>query len=314
MKKTSQLPTLQILLILLVGLTFIQTATAQQTDTLSVYFQFGEWKIQKSQVRRIEAIPRVIYTNDLDSVHYIGMADSVGSLMDNLKLGEKRAQEVSRAVSPFLQTKPPYRVYSMGEQRGDAGESRRVDVIFFSPELIPNDQVELPPSDTILRAPLCLKRADTLLHRSHIYSERERRRSYVTIETNYVNIVKDSLFYCARRLGTSARGDSIEIYPIKWQVGKTYGIGNKKQDKYCRVDKRDFDEFELFTVDTGNCRGCAFSEFEYARNRRASSEKCRMADRFLMNHLEVKQKRFRSGLVNVRVPKTYVIKNERYYL
>jgi outer membrane protein OmpA-like peptidoglycan-associated protein len=110
---------------------------AQNSDTLSVHFAFGKHEISAKQAKRIQAIPNHIYVNDLDSVHYIGMADSVGSLRANHKLGEKRAREVLKYSKNYFTTNPLIRIFSRGElQRDDPANNRRVDFVFFSKPVV----------------------------------------------------------------------------------------------------------------------------------------------------------------------------------
>lgn len=64
-------------------------------DTLHINFEFGSNRINKSQKLKLDSLPINFDVFQLDSVVYIGMADTVGNIDANLKLSYKRAVAVN---------------------------------------------------------------------------------------------------------------------------------------------------------------------------------------------------------------------------
>lgn len=281
---------------------------AQSSDTLSVYFAFGKHEISAKQARRIHAIPNNIYVNDLDSVHYIGMTDSVGSLKANHKLGEKRAREVMRASKSYFTTNPNIRIYSKGEvQRDDPASNRRVDVIFFSKPVVEEvKKIDWP--DT-----LCLKRADSLFHRSLVRDVQYRRKDYTLIETIVKPQKRKNTYYYMHRIARTSEKDTFEIKELRWSLSSSKSTISEAPDYYSRVPKNDFGEFGIFTMTRPPCAVSTYDQDEYFELKSGPKVKCLQVDRFLMHHLLVKRILFNKKEVRVRVPKVYVNMDNVYF-
>ena len=71
-------------------------------DTISVYFDFSQHKLSDSEINEIFSIPTKYDLSDLDSVHFIGLSDSIDDLNTNIKLSEKRARNVAKYAERII--------------------------------------------------------------------------------------------------------------------------------------------------------------------------------------------------------------------
>ncbi len=276
---------------------------------MSVYFEFGKSNILPKQMRRIRAIPHNIYVNNLDSVHFVGMADSVGSIKANLSLGYKRAKTVSKVCKKMFPTSPKIVVSSRGELRGrNMAGNRRVDVIFFSKpeEVIVVEDTFSPPIE------FCYKRADTLLHRSFVHTVQHRRKDYVSVETNFADS-RTLIYYAGKTTKTKDWRDSMSIYRLRWRKSKLKTKRRNYPDYYVRIPKNDYDNYAIFTIDSTPCDGCENLLADYSAFMKKESIKCHQVDRFLMDHLDMKHRFFRSNKVTVRAERSYIDKSATYF-
>src|SRR4051812_5290427 len=85
-------------------------------DTLSVYFQSGSSDIEDNQLNVLNSIPMRFDLSELDSVHYIGVADSIGDLKSNIRLSEKRAIKTSHYCKRLFPENYLYKTTAMGER------------------------------------------------------------------------------------------------------------------------------------------------------------------------------------------------------
>src|SRR4029077_16011923 len=96
------------------------------------YFEFGSSKILAGQLETLNSIPAKYNLSDLDSIHFIGTADSIGDLKSNFKLAEKRASHVAKYCERVIPGNVTYKVTSLGEiAEAERNKSRRVDIIFY---------------------------------------------------------------------------------------------------------------------------------------------------------------------------------------
>lgn len=290
----------------IISLFFAASLFAQTSDTLSVYFEFGKHEISPKQLKRIQLIPQNVYVNDLDSVHYIGMADSVGSVKANKKLGERRAKEVAKYSKKYFTTDPNIKIMSKGELRSaNTARSRRVDVIFYQAKLEEEEKPELI-TDT-----LCLKRTDSLFHRSLVRDIEYRGEEYVVIET-ILNRKELKKYYYLNRVRGRNSEDTFTIHKVIWQRSRTKSSIDKSPDYFTKIPKLSFTEFSIFTRSNPPCYLPKLEKQQYIEQGGGVRSKCLQVDRFLMHHLQVKKILYNQNEVNVRVPKAYVNLEEVY--
>ncbi|MCB9263200.1 MAG: hypothetical protein H6607_12570 [Flavobacteriales bacterium] len=278
----------------------------QTTDTISIYFEFGKNEINSKQLKKINSIPLKTYINNVDSVYFIGMADSVGSIKDNLALGEKRAREVYKNCKSFFPTDPKITVLSRGEVVLKSTQlSRRVDIILFS-NSHEEIMVEIPPKPDSL----CYYRADSLYHRSLIKPIIYRKKPYVLIETySGPHFNKRAYFYASYDTAL----DSAILHPLKWRVSKAYEKTSTQTDYYTQIPKEDFENYGIITPGKKPCQNCGYELQNYAVEYENETAECLQTDWFLMQHAEAKTLRFDKSVAIVRVRKTYVNLNQEYF-
>lgn len=153
-------------------------------DTLSVFFEFGKWRIPREELKTLATIPYRYDLSALDSVQFIGMADSVGSLASNLKLSRKRATEVAEQCREHFPARTPISTFAMGAiDRGDRARNRRVDIVFHLKPLAQQDREERDSHSEPKPPELpCYIRDCDLMSRCIVTPFKKGRKEYVEVE------------------------------------------------------------------------------------------------------------------------------------
>ncbi|HET6227125.1 MAG TPA: OmpA family protein, partial [Bacteroidia bacterium] len=120
----------------LILLVFMNVSRSYGQDTLSIYFNTGISKIHEEQTNILNTIPTRYDLSDLDSVYFIGLADSVGDAKLNLKLSEKRAKNIAAYCEKFISKTTVTKIIARGESTLEQAEkNRKVSIVlYFSPE------------------------------------------------------------------------------------------------------------------------------------------------------------------------------------
>jgi len=170
-------------LVLLAFFSTLQEAATQ--DTLSVFFEFGKWRIPRSEQKTLSSISYRIDLSALDSVQFIGMADSIGSLASNLKLSHQRAKEVADRCRKHLPARTPISTFAIGAiDSGDRARNRRVDIVFHLNHHAEQGQQEHDSRDDPKPEPElpCFIRDCDLMSRCIVTPFMKGRREFVEIE------------------------------------------------------------------------------------------------------------------------------------
>ncbi len=196
-------------------LTMLTSVHVHGQDTISVFFDFGHSKILYSELEKLNAIPINYDLSDLDSIHFIGMADSVGDFKANIKLSEKRAKNVARHCERLFPENVTTKITALGERTIDESEkNRRVDIILhFKP--IQAEQVE--QTEDIQKKEVCYNIDYKLLHRCHLRIVTKRKKELTIIETNIPDLRKNKEHYYG---STSKNGDFL-AKKVKWSSKRT---------------------------------------------------------------------------------------------
>ncbi len=278
-------------------------AYAQETDTVRIYFAYGKSVVPKRQMKKIHRLSELVYLNDLDSVHFVGMTDSTGSKESNIALGRKRAKEVAKWCEHKFTTKPKITITTKGEKNaGDHPRYRRVEVIFY------HQVQELPMVAMDTPDQYCFKPADTLMHRSLIRNVKHRRMPHMMVETFY----RPTKAYYSAHVDPSTSKPVVQ--PVRWRKSKPTEYNRYHSDYYALIPAQDYEDFGVFVIDTTDCdTNCGLTPNKYAAFRESVSDKCLQVDRFLMNHLQAKRRWYHAYSTKVRVHRTYVDLNTTYY-
>ncbi|MCH8902806.1 MAG: OmpA family protein [Bacteroidetes bacterium] len=270
-------------------------------DTVSIYFRLGSSKILDAQRETLNAITVKFDLSELDSVNYIGMADSVGDLKSNFRLAEKRARNVAKYCKKLLPAKIPSRSMSLGEstERNDNAQNRRVDIVLFFPteEEVVVEEIEG-----------CYYIDYALLHRSHVRTVTKGKKEWIIIETDEADLKKSKEHYTA----TMTKGGEVRTKKVNWSKWFN-GKGWYSNTRYiAKILKKDFDAFKIFKIEEPPCNECneAFpSEIEITKE-----DTCVQVDRFLMHNILFKYMPFSFRSVKIRAPRKYVVIDDQYYI
>ncbi|MBI34954.1 MAG: hypothetical protein CMP67_06275 [Flavobacteriales bacterium] len=144
-------------------------------DTISIYFNFGESKIPNRELKKLTDIPSNYDLSELDSINFIGMADSIGDFKQNLKLSEKRVLNTYRKCKNILPKNIAIRKIAIGEKTNKKKEkNRRVDIIlYFQP--FQNNEID-DNNDINKLKKICYNIDYELLHRCHLRVIKKRKK------------------------------------------------------------------------------------------------------------------------------------------
>lgn len=280
----------------------LHDAAAQ--DTLSVYFEFGKWRIPREEQKTLATIPYRFELSSLDSVQFIGMADSIGSLTSNLKLSHRRATEVADHCRKHLPLHTPTSTYATGAiDQGDRVLNRRVDIVFH---LKPASRSEQERLETLhepqpLPEPPCYVSDCDLMSRCIVTSFMKGRREFMEIEApgrlsvpNPSGAVLDMNVTRYRR-----SADTNEHIRLKWTRKPSR---NKKAPAsfITSLPKADFDRYGVLIKKDGDCVV-------------PTLDTCVRIDHALMQELQYRPSFNISKGLLVRAPRYAVKPNARYF-
>lgn len=273
---------------------------SKSQDTISIYFEFGKSKISEQQAMILNSISSRFDLAEIDSVHYTGMADSVGDVKANLKLSKKRAQETADYCKRFLGKNHPYRTIALGEKSGTSREqNRRVNIVFYMKAItVPTTKAEdvTPDSEPMKLQGSCYYVDYELLHRCSRRVIVKNRVEYVRLEALHFFLKNQKEHYYA----TVNKSGAVEVKKVKWRNDVTL------------IPKKDFQQFRIFKTGKEPCEEC--SEDLEARKGIVYESNCIQVDRFLMKNLQAKTGFFRPRSAKIRALREYVNPGDRYYI
>jgi len=295
--------TLRIIFILI---TFLIYNPIFGQDTISIYFEFGQSKIPDEQLIPLNAIPTLYDLSDLDSVYFIGMADSVGDLESNFDLSEKRARNVAKYCERIINTTLPVRVKALGESLNDEKwKNRRVLVIFFFKPVQPEED-EIQNENKIKES--CYYIDYHLLHHSHIRTITKRKKNLVLIETTLPDLKKKKEQY----YGSTTKNGEFIVKKVKWAFLRTGKLWWSQTRYVATIPEEDFKKYKIFKVGDLPCDSCS----EDFRNKAfiINEDTCMQVDYFVMENMQIKRSLFNRTSVEIRVPREYINYEDKYYI
>lgn len=277
-------------------------------DTLSVYFQFGSPKVDPGQFETLNSIPERFTLADVRGVRFIGMADSVGSLEDNLKLSQKRARNVARYCKRILPKEIPTRLAALGERsRKDPAKSRRVDIVFFLKDNVLPDS-SASTKDTLKETVPCFYIDYKLLHRNHTRTVIKREKEYTHIEVGAKDRQKGRQYYWASENDSGA----LVTHKVKWKSQPTGNHWWSERRFTTSIPQPAFEKYKVFTLENPPCTTCA--EDLEANRAITLEDTCLQVDRFLQDNLQIRPLLFKRKYVKARVPREYVDLEDQYFI
>lgn len=282
-------------------------------DTVSVFFPFGSAKLASDQQEVLHQAANSFALEDLDSVHFVGFADSVGNARANKKLSERRAMHVVKLSRAIFPKAVPTKMDAVGEQRNrNEQQNRRVDVVFYfpdPPELAAEEKEEDVPTEEA--KPFCVNIDYVLLSKGNVRTFRKGQKEYVIIEVFEAFLMEKKEHY----YGYYSKQGNFVRKKVRWRRGrvkqtKTTSWNNSRL--IAQIPKAAFDQFKIFKTSDLPCDEC---NEDVTQVQAASNETtCEQQDFFLMRNLQFKRKVFSRGTSKIRVPKQYVDPNATYYI
>lgn len=274
-------------------------------DTLVVYFEVNSAGLSYGDRLRLHTISTEFDLSSLDSIHFIGYADSTGNLKSNLRLSERRAQNTYKECKSFIEEETPIRIMALGENiRKENWQSRRVEIILFYPE--PDELVE---AAEIIKDvdPKCFFVDFEALEYCNVREFSKGKRTYVQIEALNIPLFKERKHYYVLY---DNKGKAT-VQRLNWKLKTTGRLWWKKQRWVATIPKVSYDKFQFFTLDNAPCTGC--SETIFTKDTIVRTVLKYYPDVFLMNTMQTRIQFFGRSKMKIRVPKEYVDLSESYF-
>lgn len=273
-------------------------------DTVSVFFEIGKSHLTQKTRKTLENLPVNYDLSSVDSVIFIGVADSVGSLRSNLRLSKNRANQVERFCTYLIPEGIKTTKYAIGEDyKKVRAFNRRVDVVIYhQPKVVKTPKpIKQEPKKQ------CYIVDYKLLSFTHWRTIKKRRKEYVLIEVPiHQNPTSNNLYY-----GVQGYDGQFSARKVRWEK-QTIGRLWWSTSRYVTtIPKASFDQYRLFRVEDPPCNDChepfdSISEIKKWRD-------CKQADYFVMKNLQLTFNFLNKKSVKVRVPREYVNPSLNYY-
>ncbi len=286
----------------LVAFLSLYGVTQAQRDTIKVYFAFGSSKLPPKALPKLERIAVDYDLSQVDSIQFIGFADSVGRVNANIKLSRKRARNVYKACKRFIGKTVPINIMARGEgQRSDDSQNRRVEVIIH----VAKESEQVPDSIPNVD-PGCFFVDFEALEICNLRTITKRKKEVVHIEaTPHPYLKKTSHYYVHR----SKEGQHT-VRKVKWRERVTGKLWWKKRRLVTTIPKFGFDRYQFFTLDKAPCDGC--KENLLKKDTLIMNVRKYYPDFFLMRNMQARVRFFKREL-KIRAPKEYVNPMDKYY-
>lgn len=285
---------------LLVGM-FLSFWTYGQ-DTTCVYFDFGKSKVKKTYRQRLLGLHDRYDLSSVDSIQFVGYADSVGKSQSNMKLARKRAESAWEVAKNVLPEEIPFSIVSRGEDKNSVDSvNRRVEVILFYPRKI--EEVEVT-ADTL--NPKCFFVATDLIVQCNVRVITRRKKEYVQLITPSDTSFSNRTFYYAR---VSKEG-ATEYKKLRWKEKKIGDDWWRKNRLVAEVPRKECLNYGIFEMQEAPCSGC--KETIITKDTAIVWVQKFYPNAFLSQVMQVKD--HRPGKTRIRVPAEFVDASEDYFV
>lgn len=298
---------------LLFGLFFSKAIYSQ--DTIRINFKFGSARLLNAENKKIDNIPLNFDVFQIDSIEYIGMADTVGKSTSNFKLSKKRAVNVSKYALKVLPKNIKYRVSALGEiTNKEASQSRQVAIVFHYTNVYQSGSLEESNSKTIDSN--CIYIDYTLLNTSHIRLVKKRKNEFIYIES--IPIIMEEIpkyfkpfDYDNHYYGEINDEGEFAARKVKWRKRRSGKDWWAMRRYIARVPKAKFDRFKIFSIEKPPCSECHLNVKDSVHNYHLKQE--RHLDNFVINTFQFKRMFFNRKKVKIRAPREYIDRAVAYY-
>lgn len=274
-------------------------------DTISIYFEFGHSKVSNNELEKLNNIASNYDFSDFDSIHFIGMTDSVGNLKANIKLSEKRARNVYKNWLQLFSKKIPSRITALGERTSlSKDKNRRVDIVLH---LKP---IQLYEEETFIdtKSEACYNIDYKLLNNSNLKIVYKRKKKLISIETETSNLEELKQHY----YGSLSNNQKFVAKRIKWQSKRIGKLWWSKTRYVATIPEEDFKYYKIFKITDFPCDSCS----EKFTNQKLiyKEDTCIQADQFLMENSQFYTSFFNRKHVKIRSPREFINLDNKYYI
>jgi hypothetical protein len=277
-------------------------------DTIPVYFDFGSSRLKPAYEAVLGRLGADYDLSLVDSVQFIGYADSVGDRNANTHLSLRRAKNTYKFCKKLLERTVVISMLARGEgTRKTDSLNRRVDVILYYPKSGDGPDDKQPEEILTHVDPRCFFIDFDALENCHVRYIRKKNKELVYIEAMDLDLFRDTKHYYVNK---EVKGKTT-IQRLKWKTEVTGRFWWKKKRLVAGIPRKGFDQFRFFTLHDAPCDGCSEKildgdtvVFTYASY---------YPDLFLLDNAQVKTPFLRRKQVRIRVPKEYVDPADSYY-
>jgi len=290
-----------------------------------ILFEYGKSDIRKAQKEILINLPLKYDLDDVDSVSYVGFADSIGSVEGNKKLAEARAEKVAGFCVKDILPNTPFSIVSKGKvEKNVDSMDRRVEILLY---LRPDTEKVVKWVDS---GGDCYNIEYDLLKNCHITDVIQKKKEFVDIELQnnsysttrrrrreriYLN--NTSLSYRQNNrstplyYGETGENGKFIIHKTYWHRRVSGKLWWRRERFYVRILKSDFDKYKIFRIGKKPCDSCSQ---DFAKGSKLKYyDTSLFIDEFLMSNIQYRFRFFNFKNVKVRVPREYVNPNLAYY-
>ncbi|NOQ73931.1 MAG: OmpA family protein [Crocinitomix sp.] len=280
------------------------SAFCHAQDSLTIYFDVDKSKIKDHFKAKLNDLLIDYDYLAVDSIQFIGFADTTGNVKSNLRLSARRAKAVEKYCVKLFSEPIITSTYARGEGKKEfAAENRKVELIIHQkPEQKSTAQVieDVDPRCFTIEENVlshCTYRTITKRKKEYIYLESEHNEKW---DFDYKN-----LYYVVAQKDGKAT-----IRRVKWKLKRTGRLWWEKKRYTTTVPKRYFELYKLFSIKSAPCDGC--SEELLSKDSILITRRANYLDLFLMNNIQMKYGFFNKKQLKIRAPREYVDLDETY--
>jgi hypothetical protein len=274
-------------------------------DTFNVFFDFGLAYLKAESRAAIDNIPFLHKTSEIDSIWFVGMADTTGPTFINKILAKKRAKNCAQYFDKRNERDSiPYRVFSKGEMNDDHfGTSRRVSIIVHLKPKI--DSIVEKKRDTI-----CYYLAYQILYNSieKIIGKGENKKVRLSIESLPKSDFERSQIYYYGWFDTLGVFQKKEVYFKMKITGKLWW---RKRRYTADIPFESYRLHKIFTIGKEPCGRCTEG---FIANEQVRPDTFLVADDHIMKYLQYRRLPWQRRKIDYRIPVDFIEQNTQYYL
>ena len=294
---------LKIYLLLIFSILQFNQVIAQ--DTFQVFFDFGMSYLKEESKLTINNITNLHHVEDIDSVWFVGMADTSGTNIFNKRLALKRAKNAAEFFSQPPKNAINTRVMSKGEVDEENYEtSRRVSIIihFRQPYNWATDK-------NLIKDTICYYVASEFLQKAIEIEIGKGDNKKVRIITEYFDASKagyEPIYY----YGWYDKGDNFKRKRVKFKYKITGKLWWRKRRYVAEVPFESYKLYKIFYTGSQPCSNC---DVNFITDKKVEVDSFLFIDRNLMKYLQYKKLPWQGKQVKYRVPSEFVNDFANYY-